>query len=200
MSPYYVSAHFLFFLFLRGLGLPYVHFQKNSLQTIARLKSGRKNASARRGHRRRSPRRGPRVRPPECKEKGRLREEPPLKRETGDEKKRQNHVRRVTRLCVIRFETATAFAGWNRETEPKLPEQFKRDADGRISNLSDVRAFREKEVQKEKKMSPKEVRVKYLGRRNRREVARVIHEAHEYDENWGKSHHHPQEQHHAHSF
>ena len=42
-------------------------------------------------------------------------------------------------------------------------KQFKRDADGRISNLSDVRAFREKEVEKEKKMSPNAVRVKYSG-------------------------------------
>ena len=36
-------------------------------------------------------------------------------------------------------------------------KQFKRDSDGRISNLSDVREFREKEVEKEKKMSPNAV-------------------------------------------
>ena len=46
---------------------------------------------------------------------------PPLKGKPVT-KRRQNHVRRVTRLVRHQlFETAT-FVGWNRETERKLPE------------------------------------------------------------------------------
>ena len=84
-------------------------------------------------------------------------------------------------------------------------KQFKRDADGRISNLSDVREFREKEVEKEKKMSPNAVRVKYSGGEDvedaKKAPASTSTKSHATTtRNSGKSHHHPQEQHHAHSF
>ena len=84
-------------------------------------------------------------------------------------------------------------------------KQFKRDSDGRISNLSDVREFREKEVEKEKKMSPNAVRVKYSGGEDaddaKKTPASTSTKSHATTtRNSGKSHHHPQEQHHAHSF
>ena len=84
-------------------------------------------------------------------------------------------------------------------------KQFKRDSDGRISNLSDVREFREKEVEKEKKMSPNAVRVKYSGGEDAEDAkktpASTSTKSHATTtRNSGKSHHHPQEQHHAHSF
>ena len=102
-------------------------------------------------------------------------------------------------LCVISYSKQPPLSAGIVKPNQSYLKQFKRDADGRISNLSDVRAFREKEVQKEEDV-PEGSKSEIFRRRNRREVARVIHEAHTSTRNSGKSHHHPQEQHHAHSF
>ena len=55
-------------------------------------------------------------------------------------------------LCVISYSKQPPLSAGIVKPNQSYLKQFKRDADGRISNLSDVRAFREKEVQKEKKM------------------------------------------------
>ena len=102
-------------------------------------------------------------------------------------------------LCVISYSKQPPLSAGIVKPNQSYLKQFKRDADGRISNLSDVRAFREKEVQKEKKMSPKEVRVKYLGEETDVKSPGSS-TRHTSTRNSGKSHHHPQEQHHAHSF
>jgi hypothetical protein len=102
-------------------------------------------------------------------------------------------------LCVVCYAKQPPLSAGIVKPNESYLKQFKRNPDGRISNLSDVRAFREKEVASEKKMSPNAVRVKYLGKEAAGAKAPAA--SHETTtRNSGKSHHHPQEQHHAHSF